>query len=516
MRYHAFFAALALIVITACSASTRPNRADAQSVAPPARVAVTPKQAADAYYRSAKAAVDRRAEGRAPSRARNIILFVGDGMGVSTVTAARIYAGQSQGVDGESYRLAMETLPHVALSKTYSHDAQVSDSASTATAMLTGIKSRSRTLGLTTAASFGNCPSQAGAGTDTLFELAENAGLATGFVSTTRLTHATPAATFAESASRDWEDDTEVQGDCPDIAVQFIDWPSGDGFEVALAGGRRHFLPSDAADPENNALNGSRGDGRNLIDEWTAKSPDHAVVFDQAGFDAADFASDARILGLFEPSHMRYELDRPGDANGEPSIADMTAAAITRLSRDEDGYVLLVEGGRIDHAHHGTNAARALADAAAFDRAVATALELTDPDETLVIVTADHSHTLTIQGYPGRNNPILGKVLYPTGAVATAADGLPYTTLSYANGASAPCLGATDETADCRRADLSDVDTTARDFQQQVLIPAPSETHAGEDVPVFARGPGAELVSGVMEQNEIFHVMGRASGLVAD
>jgi alkaline phosphatase len=509
--------------LAACADRAQPEQTVASPATPSAaasitqiegRVAATPQQAGDSYYAAAAAAVAERSARMGVKPARNVILFIGDGMGVSTVTAARIHAGQLKGVDGESYSLAMETLPYAALSKTYSHDSQVSDSASTATAMVTGIKSRSRTLGVTQDAAYSNCATLAGNGTDTLFELAEEAGLATGVVTTARLTHATPASTYAELVNRDWEDDTEMKGDedttgCPDAARQFIDWAAGDHFEIALGGGRRHFLTRQQTDPENENLRGNRKDGLELADAWAAKSEDHITVFDADGLAGAGLSQGARVLGLFEPSHMKYELDRTNDVGGEPSIEEMTRAAITRLSQEENGYVLMVEAGRIDHGHHGTNAARALRDTVAFDEAIAAALEMTSEDDTLIIVTADHSHTLTIQGYPERNNPILGKVTYPGGTPATAGDGKPYTTLSYANGPSA-CLPNTD----CVRPDLSDVDTEATDFRQQALLPAPSETHAGEDVPVFARGPGAELVAGVIEQNEIFHIMGRASGLV--
>jgi alkaline phosphatase len=446
-----------------------------------------------------------------------VILFVGDGMGVSTITAGRIYAGQVRGLDGESYRLAMDTLPYAALSRTYSHDYQVPDSAATATAMVAGVKTRSGILGLTSEVALGNCASAEGRGTDTLFELAERNGLATGVLSTARLTHATPASTFAESASRGWEDDTsfgsaDAEG-CKDIAAQLIDWDAGDGFEIAMGGGRRHFMTDETFDPEYADATGRRQDERDLITAWTAKSDTHAAIFTGAEFAETDFDSDARILGLFEPSHMQYELDRPGDAGGEPSLADLTRAAITRLSRNEGGFVLMVEGGRIDHAHHGVNAARALGDTDAFDQAVAVALEMTSAEDTLIIVTADHSHTMTMAGYPRRNNPILGKVTAATGAVVRATDGKPYTTLGYANGGSA-CTRVEDGSLDCTRGDLSEVDTTANDFRQQALVALGSETHGGEDVAIFASGPGAELVRGVMDQNEIFHVMGYASGLV--
>ena len=340
-------------------------------------------------------------------------------------------------------------------------------------------------------------------------------GSATGIITTTRITHATPASTYAQTASRNWEIDREVPEEaegCRDIARQLIEWNEGDGFEIALGGGRRGFITDNMPDPEDEGRSGRRTDGRDLTGEWAAKSDAHTVVYTLDGLNGANIAGGAKVLGLFEQSHMEYELDRAEDTGGEPSIEAMTRLAISRLAQDEDGYVLMVEGGRIDHAHHGTNAARALSDAVAFDRAVAAALEMTDASDTLIIVTADHSHTMTIAGYPQRNNPILGKVAYPGGDLAKGEDGLPYTTLGYMNGPAACKL--IDGDWMCERGDLTGVDTEHADFQQQSLVPMSSETHGGEDVAVFASGPGSELVSGVIEQNEIFHVMTRANGLV--
>ncbi len=482
------------------------------------RAATVPQQSDDSYYVDASAAISARIEERGIEPAKNVILFVGDGMGISTITAARIYAGQSRGVDGESYKLTMETLPYAALSRTYSHDYQVADSASTATAMVAGSKVRSRTLGILQDAALGNCASMEGNRTDTLFDLAERAGLSTGIVSTARITHATPAAAYAELPHRDWEADSDMDGqssaDCPDIASQLVNWAEGDGFEIAMGGGRSKFLPNSITDVEDELRKGDRTDGQDLTAQWAAKSDAHTVIHTQADFDAVDFDTDAKVLGLFDRSHLNFELDRAEGTGNEPSLEEMTRAAITRLSRDEDGYVLMIEAGRIDHAHHGVNAARALGDTDIFDQSIATALELTDSDDTLIIVTADHSHTMTIAGYPSRGNPILGKVDTGLGADLKAADGKPYTTLSYANGDTACRMVG--EIRDCARLDLSNTDTTDKNFKQQSLAFAPAETHAGEDVAIFAIGPGSSLVSGTMDQNEIFHVMGRASGLVAE
>lgn len=166
--------------------------------------ATPPIQAEDTYYKAAAGAVDARIAERGIKPAKNVILFIGDGMGVSTITAARIYAGQSAGGDGESYRLAMETLPWSALSKTYSHNFQIADSAGTAVAMVSGIKTLSGVLGVNSKASYGNCSSVEGNTAETLFELAARAGLATGLVSTARITHATPASTYAKVPHRNW------------------------------------------------------------------------------------------------------------------------------------------------------------------------------------------------------------------------------------------------------------------------------------------------------------------------
>ncbi len=517
----ALAASLAVLAACATPPEAAPPQTDAQLV--PDREAALPKQSADSYYTSAAAAVDARIAARGAKPAKNVILFIGDGMGISTITAARIYAGQSAGEDGESHILAMDTLPWSALSKTYSHNFQVSDSAGTAVAMVSGIKTLSGVLGVNSSVSYGNCASVPGTEVDTLFELAARAGLSTGLVSTARITHATPAASYAKVPLRDWEADTDMKGassdTCKDIARQLIEWPEG-SFDILLGGGRSKFLTKETPDPEYDGKTGDRADGRNLTEEWTAKSPDHKFVFDKAGFEATDFTTSVKLLGLFEPSHMQYEFDREADKAGEPHIADMTRAAITRLSQDEDGYVLMVEGGRIDHAHHGGNAIRALEDAMAFDAAIATALEMTNPEETLIIVTADHSHTLSIAGYAQRNNPILGLSVSGMGGEggSMGADGLPYTTLGYANGPGACRVTGKDKDGKdilaCGREDLTSVDTQAPDFRQPALVPLGSETHAGEDVAALASGPGANLISGVMEQNELFHVMGRALGLI--
>jgi alkaline phosphatase len=200
---------------------------------------------------------------------------------------------------------------------------------------------------------------------------------------------------------------------------------------------------------------------------------------------------------------MQFELDRAKDKAGEPSLAEMTTKAIQILKRNPKGFFLLVEGGRIDHAHHGGNAIRALEDTSAMDDAVKAALAATNARDTLIVVTADHSHVLTMSGYPSRTTPILGLADDGTGKPAMAGDAKPYTILGYANGPGAEPDGKP-------RANLSNVDTTAHDHRQQALVPMRAETHGGEDVPIYASGPWAHLFQGVVDQQYIFHVMNHA------
>jgi alkaline phosphatase len=485
-------------------------------------------QSDDSYFQAAAADLDRRLQEQPiTGQAKNIILFVGDGMGVSTLTAGRIYEGQKRGADGESNSTAMDTFPYAALVKTYAHDAQVADSAPTAVAMTTGVKTRNDIIGLDQTVPLDDCDAAQGHEVETIFEMAEKAGRATGIVTTARVTHATPAATYAHVPNRDWEDDKSMAdsggtpgGACKDIADQLVNWPAGDGFEVALGGGRGYFMPSTVADPEDEGKMGHRTDGRNLVDEWTGKSNNHHFVWNAEAFNNVDWQSGAKVLGLFEMSHMEYEADRSKDKGGEPSLAEMTEIAINRLKQDADGFVLLVEGGRIDHAHHATNAARALEDFVAFDAAIKKALELTDRQDTLIVATADHSHTFTMSGYPKRGNPILGLVVDVEGELSLADDGKPYTTLAYANGPGSLFPALPDDAAEGAEADaagarpdLRDVDPMAVDFLQQSLVPLSSETHGGEDVAVFGWGPYAHALQGVVEQNLIYHVMAKAAGL---
>jgi len=230
---------------------------------------------------------------------------------------------------------------------------------------------------------------------------------------------------------------------------------------------------------------------------------------------------------------MKFEADRATDAAGEPSLSEMTAKALDLLERAPKGYFLMVEAGRIDHGHHAGNAYRALGETIELSNAVRLARERTKPEETLIVVTADHSHTLTIAGYPKRGNPILGLVVGSSGEAAASnapaqdLTGHPYTTLGYANGPG--YAGASDVQSEGPkrlphfaksstgitkgRPDLTVVKTDDPLYLQESTLPLGSETHGGEDVPIYAGGPGAALFHGVREQSFIYHALAAALGI---
>ena len=482
----------------------------------------------ETFFARGRAAVDRNAAIQPDRRrAKNVILFIGDGMGVSTITAARILDGQQKGMPGEENDLSFEKFPHLAHSKTYQANQQVPDSAPTMTSIVTGSKTNDGFLSIAPGV-LG--PDFAAAAKPenrlrTILEQAEERGMWTGVVTTTRVTHATPAACYAHTPARDAEDDTDLaeisraaaEAGYPDIAKQLFDFRvkpttmngrSSPGLEVALGGGRSKFRRITDPDPEYPKETGSRND-RDLTAAWAARGG--AYVWNGPGFRAIDPAATGPVLGLFEPSHMQYELERAKDPAGEPSLTEMTEKAIRILERGPNGYFLMAEGGRIDHGHHMGQAVRALTEAVELSRAVEKAVALAS-DDTLIVVTADHSHTLVMSGYPVRGNPIFGLVVTngedgrpEKGPTTDTLDHKPYTTLGYGSGPGGAVNGP--------RADLSRVDTSAPDYRQQAAIPMSSEAHGGEDVVIYARGPGAYLVGGTMEENAIYFVMARALGL---
>ena len=486
---------------------------------------------ANPWFRAGQEAVKKAAAGTPTAHAKNAILFVGDGMGIATVTAARILAGQRAGGTGEENLLSFETLPYTAFSKTYTVDFQVGESAGTITAMMTGAKTRSGVLGVDETVARGDFATAATGSLPTLLERAEDAGKWTGVVTTTTITHATPGGCYAHTPERNWEGDAKEspaarEAGFPDIARQLVEFKHGDGLEVAFGGGRAFFLPTAVE-------GGTRLDGRDLTAEWQKRFPGGPYLSTRAQLLALDPAKSRHALGLFAPSHLEFESVRAEKAPDQPSLAEMTAAAVDILAKSPKGFVLMVEGGRIDHGHHAGNAYRALTETIEFADAIQLARAKTNPKDTLIVVTADHSHTLSISGYPKRGNPILGLVVGSNGEEAPSNEpakdlsGRPYTTLQYANGPG--YTGASDaqpegakqfphmptkvEGVTKGRPQLTEAEAAAPGYLQESSVPLPAETHGGEDVPIYAGGPGAALFHGVQEQNYVFHAIARALGL---
>uniref|UniRef100_A0A3Q3JWV1 Alkaline phosphatase n=1 Tax=Monopterus albus TaxID=43700 RepID=A0A3Q3JWV1_MONAL len=439
-------------------------------------------------------------------RAKNIILFLGDGMGVSTVSAARILRGQMEGGSGEEAMLAMDTFPFVALSKTYSVDKQVADSASTATAYHCGVKANSKTVGLNANAVAYECNTTFGNEVYSVLRRAKAQGKSVGIVTTTRVQHASPAAAYAHSASRSWYSDADLppsarQQGCVDIATQLV---TNVDIDVILGGGRVYMTPKGTPDPEyptSNSRKGDRKDKRNLIDVWLKAKPNKKshYVWHRKEFDEINAKTTDRLMGLFEPKDMRFEVFR--NSTRDPSIVEMTEKAIQILSKNPRGYFLFVEDeGRIDHGHHDGIAKLALTEAVMFDRAIQRAAELTREFDTLTVVTADHSHVFTFGGNTPRGNPIFGL------APKKAEDKLPFTSILYANGPGYVHINGT-------RGNITMVDYYDEEYMQQAAVPLDAETHGGEDVAIYAKGPMAHLFHGVKEQNYVAHVMAYAACL---
>ncbi|MNH83107.1 Alkaline phosphatase precursor [compost metagenome] len=433
------------------------------------------------------------------SDAKNVILFIGDGMGPSVLTATRLFKV------GEEGNLEIMSLPRSARIKTFSHDAQTTDSAPSMAAYTTGVKMNNEVIAMSSDTKavapskdangnkgINNCTGDNGTPVPTILELAKAAGKSVGAVTTTELTHATPAATYAHICHRDAAYAIAEQA-VPGGAG--FNQALGDGVDVLMGGGANHWTPYSASNK------GGRADGRDLTAELGAQG--YQYVTTQS--DLAKIES-GKVLGLFSAkSHLDYELDRvaKGAANTQPSLSEMTAKAIDLLSQNSQGYFLMVEGGRIDHALHATNAKRSLTDAVALDEAVKTALGKVDLADTLVVVTADHDHTMTINGYAAKGNPVLDLVKNSDGSTQHDVDGKPFTTLVFGNGPNR---------ADVRPTLTSD-QVMADDYLQETGVKLGSETHGGGDVMLFADGAGSGRFKGTLDNTLVFGKLKEALGL---
>ncbi|QYF91586.1 alkaline phosphatase [Massilia sp. PAMC28688] len=443
------------------------------------------------------------------ARPKNVIFFLGDGMGMNTLTAARIFAV------GEEGQLTLDTLPESAFVKTFARDAQVTDSAASMSAYMTGVKVNNGVIAMSADtmalapgkdksgnATIARCIN--GAPVPTLGELARRRGLAVGVVTTTRVTDATPAAVYAHACDRGME---------TDIAAALV--PGGAGYNSALgAGGIDVLFGGGTSAFQSVANGGKRADGRDLLAEMQARGISTAL-------NAAQFRAIDRMpaAGLFAATDMSYDAVR--DPAREPSLADMAGKAVKLLSTNPNGFFLVVEGGLIDHALHDTQAKRALQEVVAFDnalKAVISQMQGIDPGlrNTLIVVTADHDHTLHLNGYARRTGKttdtepgVLGLVRRVSdGKPQLDLDGRPYTIIGFGTGEHR-VQGARSSVAP-----LTDALVAADGYHQEAVVrTAPgSETHGGTDVYLGAIGAGAHTFHGTIDNTRVFELIKAAAG----
>ncbi|MDC7222525.1 MAG: alkaline phosphatase [Spirochaetales bacterium] len=303
-----------------------------------------------------------------------VFYMIGDGMGAAQRQVAEYYLQHKTG--DASAHLAMNTLPVSGINTTHSSSSLITDSAAAGTALAAGYKTDNGMIAVT----------PDGNPVKTLVEVAEEKGMATGLISTTRLTHATPAAFASHNPDR---------GDENGIALDFVD----SGVDFFAGGGIRYFVSD--TDPQKYGetdavgatIKSKRKDGKDLVAMFADQG--YNTFIGAQGADAfAAYApqGEEQVFAAFTYTHTPYEIDRINTENNSPSLADMTAKGVEVLSQYEKGFFLMVEGGRIDHACHANDAAGAIYDTFAFDNAIKVALDFYEahPEETAIVVVGDH------------------------------------------------------------------------------------------------------------------------------
>jgi alkaline phosphatase len=393
--------------------------------------------------------------------ARNVILLIGDGMGQAHRFAAQLLAA------GRNGRLAMDRLPHIGQMATMSADATsfVTDSAAAATAIATGVKTINGAVSI-------DCDGQE---RTTILELAKSSGRSVGLVSTCQITDATPAAFAAHVPHR---------ADQSDVARQYIERTQVD---VILGGGAAHWYPFGAPLPETITV-GTPCRGIGSDGDLVALSRQHGYEFvmDGAGL-AASLHRRRRetgdpLLGLFAAQEFFVQTAEGFGAIYDPpvALADLTAAAIEILSRNSNGFFLMVEESAIDRMAHRNNAPLTLKGVLELDRAVQVALAFaTRAPDTLIIVTADHE----------------------CGGLAVAgSQDQPY---SYEPGGGLLDTMLAGE----------DGPFPIADEDYGFVVGWATTGHTAAPVPITATGPSSERLAGALENTDLFAVMAAAMDL---
>uniref|UniRef100_A0A183SJK5 alkaline phosphatase n=1 Tax=Schistocephalus solidus TaxID=70667 RepID=A0A183SJK5_SCHSO len=486
-----------LLFYVLLSAMVCPLQSLSEPVWPILTEEISPKyweQQAREGFATAKKTLPEMAEGA--KKAKNVILFLGDGMGLPTVSAGRFFADEKAHT-GKPVKFSFEDWDFNTVARTYDLETMVTDSAST--------KTRTGMLGLTGAIKVKECVAYSDSvKTISVLESAAKAGKATGIVTNARVTHASPAGAFGHSAFRDWESDSDIvrdgkkSSDCMDLAQQLA--LRNFDINVILGGGQKKFYPKEYALPIDSSIKGERSDGKVLPSLWLKAQKEKGRKAKYAGtrdeFKSINTKQTDYLLGLLAASHLPYVLDRQ---TGEPSLTDLTTKAIEILQHNPKGFFLFVEGGRIDHAHHANKAKQALVELLEMKEAIEKAVSMVNLEETLIILTADHSHAFELVGQPSRFESLL---LRDKGYGPQVKDNKSMLPLFYMNGPGAKINE--------NRANLSEIpDETLqnKDFVQQALVPLPWATHGGDDVGVYAIGPFSWMFHRTVDNTFIAQVM---------
>ncbi len=439
-------------------------------------------------------------------KASNVVLVVGSGMGVSTLTAARIYDGQLKEMTGEENRLSFESFPYTSMLKTYSNDHQISNSSSSVSSMMNGVKSNTNLVGLPSNINVSDCETNDDKLIN-LLELATAKEMTTALVTNARVTSPGIAAAYAHTPNTSWESavPSSCEGKVNDIATQLV--TEAAPINVLFGGGLREFTHREDG--------GNRTDG-SLITDWLDGHSKRSFIDSRSELlDFGKIDNAQQVMGLFSDSHMGYAADQR--YIDEPSLKEMSLKALDMISSDDKDFFLYVNSARISHAHKAGNAERALYEvkelSETVDALIANLSEQGKVNDTLIIVTADQSTPLTISGYASRGRDILGTV--DDGPIGVA-DDQPHGILAYPTGPGAEnTFDIIDNKVVRRNPNFTNTDIGELDYIQQALIPLAEVTEAGEDIMLFARGPRAFLAQGNTEQHSVFHVINAAAELGA-
>jgi len=324
---------------------------------------------------------------------RNVILLIGDGMGPEAVGLAIYYNRFMNGMDKRLNLERLMSAGNTGYCLTYQYGTVVTDSASAATALASGVKTRDAIIG----------KDHEGRAMKSIVDIARQMGKSAGVISNTRLTHATPAAFYAHIIHRDMENE---------IAVQLVE--RGD-LAVALSGGAQHFIPAGVKVEDHPDLKGidkkagwggsRRKDSRDLIAE--AKNKGYAFAANDKEFLALDAQKTDKVLGLFSASGFPSAIDRqPQHQTGVPTLSQLTEKSLEILKNNPRGFFLMVEGGQVDWVEHGNDVASVLHEMLEFDQTIGLVMAFAEKNpDTLVIVTADHDTGGLAIAYSNYNPP---------------------------------------------------------------------------------------------------------------